>query len=383
MKKISLLILAVILLLASVPAEAEVYTFVPIYMVTGVVNDHPSAPAEGNKIVIYRSLEELNAGIYAYDYVGTAGSLGIANRYWINASNTILPFTVGETYKVAVVQDANGYGAGPVEVTISGNGYDVVPTMTMAYGAGIGTPPALAVANPPVVKSIKFGNRLYQKALIEKGEKFYTSPNPKISAVIEGVGTSGIDRSNVMVIVNEGTANSRAYNVSASQITKTVYAEGTTDVIKSLSIDYSIPENEPLPEDQESQITIRAWDAAHTVSTSEVCQVTVLGGPVRIVDIPLTFPSPFSITRHGTVTIQYTLSKDAEIQIIFADISGQRIKNFIFPKGTEGGSAGLNKVTWDGRTDRGTLAGNGIYVGTIIAREHAKKLGSVKLTVVD
>ena len=117
--------------------------------------------------------------------------------------------------------------------------------------------------------------------------------------------------------------------------------------------------------------------------TTEMATVEVLGGPLRLVGTPITFPSPFSISKQGRVTIQYELSANAAVQIILVDISGQRIRNFVCESGAEGGSAGINKITWDGATDRGLKAGNGIYLGTILSRDDSRRLGSVKLSIVD
>jgi hypothetical protein len=127
--------------------------------------------------------------------------------------------------------------------------------------------------------------------------------------------------------------------------------------------------------------------SAATLGTASIgaqtATVEVIAGPVRLIGTPITYKSPFSITNDKFVTIQYTLSKNAAIEIILTDISGRRIKVFAFNSGAEGGSAGLNKVTWNGLTDLGPLAGNGIYVGLIVAKDEGRKLGSVKVTVLD
>jgi hypothetical protein len=61
-----------------------------------------------------------------------------------------------------------------------------------------------------------------------------------------------------------------------------------------------------------------------------------------------------------------------------------RIKRVICQAGVgEGGHAGVNKVEWDGQTDQGYLAGNAIYVGTIISKDDNRLLGKVKMTLVD
>ncbi|MGB9613460.1 MAG: hypothetical protein ACPL4K_04705, partial [Candidatus Margulisiibacteriota bacterium] len=122
---------------------------------------------------------------------------------------------------------------------------------------------------------------------------------------------------------------------------------------------------------------------AQATSVTTTCAVTVLGGPLRVIGIPITFPSPFSITKHGKVTIQYELSKSGNITLYLVSPTGEIIKKWNFNAGEEGGSAGINKVTWDGRTDQGYLAGNAIYLGSIISRDDNRLLAKYKLTIVD
>ena len=47
--------------------------------------------------------------------------------------------------------------------------------------------------------------------------------------------------------------------------------------------------------------------------------------------------------------------------------------------GAEGGKAGRNKVSWDGRNDAGGQVGNGVYVGTIVSG--GKLLAKFKLAI--
>jgi hypothetical protein len=63
------------------------------------------------------------------------------------------------------------------------------------------------------------------------------------------------------------------------------------------------------------------------------------------------------------------------------DSSARRVKKFSVFKGEEGGKAGLNRITWDGKADMGTMAGNGIYLVTIIDRGAREILGKLKLVI--
>ena len=109
----------------------------------------------------------------------------------------------------------------------------------------------------------------------------------------------------------------------------------------------------------------------------------VAGGPLRLTSIPLTYPSPFSIQRNKTLTVQYALSEDADIEVYITSVAGERIKRFNINAGEEGGKSGLNKLAWDGSTHTGGFAANGMYIGTIVAKEEGRLLGKFKLTIVN
>lgn len=108
--------------------------------------------------------------------------------------------------------------------------------------------------------------------------------------------------------------------------------------------------------------------------------INLTAGAVRVTDNPLTFPSPFT-PGSSNVVIQYTLSQNADIELVIVGSTGEIAKKTLLFKGNEGGRTGLNKVPWDGRTDRGLFAANGIYVAAITDKGNNKILGKAKLTV--
>ena len=388
MKKL-LAIIAVLIGIAALAGAAQ-YSFLPVYSIVGNVNGITAAPSEGQTVVFFRDMTSYDAGLFSSDKVGAAGSSKTANKFLLNAtSNPQMPaLAVGGKYYAAVVQDANGYGAGPVEVTVSGTGYDLAPDMVMAMGAGVGAPGAAKKTEPAPGIKLWFDKRLYQPALVTTDNPFIVSSNPNISVQVEIADpyTLATDVADYSIIVDQGTAAQKSLALKAENITRKVYATGTApeeNKISAMSLVYNL--SEPLADGSHVfAATARSSGALGTASLATyLATVEVLGGPVRLIGTPITFPSPYSISKNGTVTIQYELSKNANIQIVFADISGRLTRNFTFQSGQEGGSAGINKVTWDGRTDRGTLAGNGIYLGTIISRDDGRKLGTVKLPIVD
>ena len=93
------------------------------------------------------------------------------------------------------------------------------------------------------------------------------------------------------------------------------------------------------------------------------------------------FPVPFSPGPGKELTLQYSLSRNADIELFVFSSDGQAVKKLSFSKGEEGGKEGLNKVSWDGVSNTGVRVGNGIYIATIIDREVRDVLGKIKLVV--
>jgi len=110
-------------------------------------------------------------------------------------------------------------------------------------------------------------------------------------------------------------------------------------------------------------------------------EVTAAGGPLRLIGFqPLCYPSPFSAIRNKEVTISYSLSDSSDIDIYILSSVGEVVKKISVQSGQEGGKAASNKVKWNGITDLGRALGNGIYLGTIIAKPQNKIIGKFKLT---
>jgi hypothetical protein len=68
-------------------------------------------------------------------------------------------------------------------------------------------------------------------------------------------------------------------------------------------------------------------------------------------------------TRGNQVTIQYALNTSATVQVMIQDAAGRTLARLT--GGTR--SAGLNTVTWNGRTDEGVVVPPGTYQVQIVA----------------
>jgi hypothetical protein len=399
MRKFSLILASIILIAGATLCHAQAYqlAYYPMYWVGGTVAPAEGAPsADGKMAVYFASTSECNNGIYAYDTIGAAGISGQSNKFMINTfSLMISTLSVGSTYYVAIpnsnpTDPASGYGADPVAVIITGTGLDIL-TSPLVYrlGGGEGINPPAAPQGPLV--KIWFGNRLYQTILVERGEPFVipSKPDMKIELSVESPRLLSPNIADHSIVLDEGTTASEPLSLTVQNITSQTYAAGTAaeeNKITAMSLSYpSSAFTVPLGEGVHT-FTVRSKTSSTIIPVLEsvlLAKVEVMGGPLRLIGTPLTYPSPFSISKQQTVYVQYTLSQNANMELYIIGVGGQRVKHFVLNAGAEGGSAGVNKVAWDGRTDQGYLAGNAIYVVTIIAKDEGKLLGRTKMTLVD
>lgn len=378
-----LIVLMVLGLAGSAPAVLN-YQFMPFYTIKGNVTGIAQSPAAGRTVAFFRDMNPDNTvSVYTTAVIDAVGNFIVP----ASTNLDLLPLKTGGTYRVAVVKDAAGYGAGPEPVTLSGRGADAV-NLTMASGAGVTLIVAEGDSEPQPGIQLWFGNRLYQPKLVTADNPFVITEQPSLKVNVSiGGGYALADQiSGYSIKVDPDTPTARDLSLPESAMGSKVYAAAAAPAaqqLTSMSLSYAL--TEPLASGKHNFLVMARSSgalAAQAVTTLNAT-VEVIAGPVRLIGTPVTFPSPFSISKDGTVTIQYTLSKNAAIDIILSDISGRRVKTFVSPSGAEGGSAGLNKLTWNGRTDLGPLAGNGIYLGTIVAKDEGRKLGSVKVTLLD
>jgi len=219
------------------------------------------------------------------------------------------------------------------------------------------TLPSKKSGKPPIIDSIKIGNRGYIR-----GETVIVSDTPTI---LPSFKSDDVTAQTITLTINKGSSSEKIVSIK--------------DINKALSA--GTPEMGKLsPGKNEIEILI----TDNNGSTSEVIKLLVLSGETKIVDAPLASPSPYSPLRDNNgITIQYTLSANAGIDLYIYSVAGELVKKISCQEGSEGGSAGLNKVKWNGAPDRGGILGNGTYMGTIIARADNKMIGKFKVNVFD
>jgi hypothetical protein len=94
------------------------------------------------------------------------------------------------------------------------------------------------------------------------------------------------------------------------------------------------------------------------------------------------YPNPYNPSAAGgtNARIGYQLNKDANTAIYLFNAVGELIYKREYTTGTQGGKTGYNEVTWDGKSDFGSIVGNDIYFLRVVS--DGKPVGKTKIAVV-
>lgn len=94
------------------------------------------------------------------------------------------------------------------------------------------------------------------------------------------------------------------------------------------------------------------------------------------------YPNPFNPARGQLAHIDYPLDKNSAVKVNIYTLLGDLVYHKEYASGnSEGGHAGVNSITWDGRNDVGNVVANGGYICVIKANDTEKfrfKLGVFK-----
>ncbi|KPJ68302.1 hypothetical protein AMJ44_06795 [candidate division WOR-1 bacterium DG_54_3] len=211
----------------------------------------------------------------------------------------------------------------------------------------------------PKIKKIEIDGRAFSPSQTV----FYTSENPKIK--IQATSPYHIDKDAISVLLDgEKTEISPFSDVQTFGEEK-----------KILSLTFMLS-----PKDLSLGKHILNLEIGNELGFSAQ-SLTLDVGKLRIVDKPLVFPVPFTPSPGKELNLQYSLSKNAEIEIYIVSSSGEIVKRLSASEGEEGGKEGLNKVGWDGKSEWGNYVGNGIYIATIISKADRDVLGKIKLVI--
>ena len=107
------------------------------------------------------------------------------------------------------------------------------------------------------------------------------------------------------------------------------------------------------------------WDVAVTNSDGQTGTLAagfkVETPTVSVIKPVVSSANPFNPSV-GKTSINYTLSKDANIVIYIYNIRGERVWQYNAPAGSGGGTTGDNSVVWDGLTAFQSFASEGVYI---------------------
>lgn len=243
--------------------------------------------------------------------------------------------------------------------------------------------PAALTSEPTPEINVWFDNRSYQnelKSLSEKGEEIIISRKPKIKLEVKISSPYSLNSNaeNYSIVLDSGDTSAKTFSLQSLSTTQQI-------ALNSAVFEYSFPEELP---DGKHTLTFIAKSSGSRGLASQAEQklnVVIKSGPVSIVGEAIHFPSPYSPTKHRSsgITLQYTLTTNADIDIYVFSVAGEIAKKITCMSGSEGGTAGLNKTKWDGNLDSGGIIGNGIYIATIVAKADGKILKKLKINVFD
>lgn len=360
-------------------AGAEALNLYPaIYWIAGSVSGPSGVDVNGRQVVFFKEplVNNQIVGVYADDITGPEGLSGQSGQYILNALEGFGMDLAPGTYYAAVVKGEDNYGADPVEVMVTGNGYDFAPELVLAYGAGPAAPTPGAEPAPSI--RAWFDNRLYQSTIYgleEDKKRFYVSETGDVKIEVDIPDPYQLDRSaSYALSIQNPDGMVESFDLSAVPGFRVSAAEA-----KPLVIDTPYPKTLTAAEEELNYIfTFNARSAGifgPPAETTLVAAVTVSGGPVRLIGELLTYPSPVHLKTDNKVTFQYMLNRGANIDLFVFDASGRVVKKI-----SESASAGINKVEWDLITDQGQRVGSGIGVVTLVSSKDNRLLGKGKFT---
>ncbi|MBU0629799.1 MAG: hypothetical protein KKC80_02640 [Candidatus Margulisbacteria bacterium] len=95
----------------------------------------------------------------------------------------------------------------------------------------------------------------------------------------------------------------------------------------------------------------------------------------------LNSPNPFDPAREST-TIMYKLNSDANVTAVIFSMTADRLWRRDYLAGTNGGRSGDNSLVWNGISDFGEMASNGVYLVHVIDKSSGKTLARGKVAVI-
>ncbi len=117
-----------------------------------------------------------------------------------------------------------------------------------------------------------------------------------------------------------------------------------------------------------ADINAKIWDRRDDKTLGRVDFNPLMNGTTPLGETtPLTLTAASAVpTKAGGAEVAFTLSAAADVTVTVLNIAGRPVATVARDRST---NAGLQRVTWSGRSDHGTLAPNGRYLTRIVARD--------------
>ena len=98
------------------------------------------------------------------------------------------------------------------------------------------------------------------------------------------------------------------------------------------------------------------------------------------VGVALNAPNPFDPANQET-TVYYNLDASANMEAFLFSTTGRLLQRWQFASGANGGTAGQNSFTWNGRSGVGDFVGNGVYLLHLLNRDTGTTVMRGKIAV--
>ncbi|MDI6731241.1 MAG: PKD domain-containing protein [Candidatus Margulisbacteria bacterium] len=298
----------------------------------------------------------------------TADAASITSGSTLTLTATIFGQLVsGETVDITSQVDASqiSWTASGGTITSTGSSAafsastDGTYTITVTYNGDSSSIEVVVNSSGPEIEATIDGDELTDNAII--------SSSPNLSITITD--NNGIDSSSITVTVDNEEVSSSYLSINAAATDQS----GITNYTVAFVSSYALTEGT-------HSLTINAKDNSGTTGTVTYSGLQV-SNTVAVSGIPMNYPNPFKPVSAQTTTIKYTLTADGDIKVLIFDITGKQIWSNLYASGSEGGKAGANYVTYDGKNAFGSALGNGVYHYFII--NNGNVIGRGQIAVVN
>jgi hypothetical protein len=193
---------------------------------------------------------------------------------------------------------------------------------------------------------------VYRSSFTTSTESDSESPVVKIYRV-DGDGTATELRNADSITTKPKIRGRITDNTGIDTSTVKVYIDGTevtgtVTVVSLTTVEVNYEVTTALA-DGDHKVKIEAKDTIGNIGTKEVTGLKVASGSVTITT-PVAYPMTFAPARGDTVRIGYNMTGDADIDLYIFNLGGNLVYHQRYASGTNGGRAGYNEVTFDGRS---------------------------------